>query len=73
MGFGHVGRRVAEFGKSFGMFIAAYDPYLKHEQFESAGAKGMSVDEILRASDYISIHVPLTPETKYLFNKKLSH
>lgn len=72
MGFGRVGRLIAELGKSFGMFIAAYDPYLKPEQFESAGAKGMSVDEILRVSDYISIHVPLTPETKYLFNKKNS-
>lgn len=73
MGFGRVERRVTEFGKSFGMFIAVYDPYLKPEQFEAAGTKGMFVDEILRASDYISIHVPLTPETKYLFNKKLSH
>lgn len=68
MGFGRVGRRVAEIGKSFGMVIAAYDPYLKPEQFEAAGAKGMSVDELLRVSDFVSIHVPLTPETKYLFN-----
>ncbi len=70
MGFGRVGRRVAELGKSFGMMIAAYDPYLKPEQFEAAGAKGMSVDELLKVSDFVSIHVPLTPETKYLFNSQ---
>lgn len=69
MGFGRVGRRVAELGKAFGMVIAAYDPYLKPEQFEAAGAKGMSVDELLKVSDFVSVHVPLTPETKYLFSK----
>lgn len=69
MGFGRVGRRVAELGKAFGMVIAAYDPYLKPEQFEAAGAKGMSIDELLRVSDFVSVHVPLTPETKYLFSK----
>ena len=69
MGFGRVGRRVAELGKAFGMVIAAYDPYLKPEQFEAAGAKGMSVDELLKVSAFVSVHVPLTPETKYLFSK----
>lgn len=69
MGFGRVGRRVAELGKAFGMVIAAYDPYLKPEQFEAAGAKGMSVDELLKVSDFVSVHVPLTQETKYLFSK----
>ena len=57
MDFGRVGRRVAELGKSFGMIIAAYDSSLKPAQFKAAGAKGMSVDEFLRVSDFISIHV----------------
>ena len=69
MRFGRVGRRVAELGKVFWMMIAAYDSYLKPEQFEAAGTKGMSVDELLKVSDFVSEHVPLTPETKYLFSK----
>lgn len=44
------------------------NPYLKPEQFEAAGAKVMSVDELLKVSDFVSVHVPLTPEIKYLFN-----
>ena len=70
MGFGRIGRRVGELGKAFKMNIVAYDPYLKPEQFDAEGAKGMSVDELIRVSDFISIHVPLTPETKNMFNKK---
>lgn len=70
MGFGRIGRRVGELGKAFKMDIVAYDPYLKPEQFEAEGAKGMDVEELICVSDFISIHVPLTPETKNLFNKK---
>lgn len=70
MGFGRIGRRVGELGKAFKMDIVAYDPFLKPEQFEAEGAKGMGVEELIRTSDFISIHVPLTPETKNLFNKE---
>lgn len=70
MGFGRIGRRVGELGRAFHMDIVAYDPYLKPEQFEAEGAKGMGVEELIKASDFISIHVPLTPETKDLFNKE---
>jgi D-3-phosphoglycerate dehydrogenase len=70
MGFGRIGRRVGELGQAFKMNIVAYDPFLKPEQFEEAGAKGMGIDELIQVSDFISIHVPLTPETKNLFNKE---
>ena len=70
MGFGRIGRRGGELGRAFKMEIVAYDPYLKPEQFEAGGAKGMTVDELIKVSDFISIHVPLTEETKNLFNKK---
>ncbi len=70
MGFGRIGRRVGELGKAFKMDIVAYDPFLKPEQFEAEGAKGMGVEELIQTSDFISIHVPLTPETKNLFNKE---
>lgn len=70
MGFGRVGRRVGELGRAFLMDIVAYDPFLKPEDFEKEKAKGVSVDELLKVSDFIAIHMPLTPETKDLFNVK---
>lgn len=70
MGFGRIGRRVGELGRAFKMDIVAYDPFLKPEQFEAEGAKGMDVDELIACSDFISIHVPLTPETRNLFNRE---
>ena len=70
MGFGRIGRRVGELGRAFGMNIVAYDRYLKPEDFEKENAVGMGVEELLKVSDFVSIHVPLTDETKNLFNAK---
>ena len=70
MGFGRIGRRVGELGRAFKMNIVAYDPYLRPDQFEAEGARGASVEELIRVSDFISIHVPLTLETKNMFNKQ---
>ena len=52
------------------MTVVAYDPFLKPEDFEKENATGMSIEELLKVSDFVSIHVPLTPDTKDLFNAK---
>ena len=70
MGFGRIGRRVCELGRAFKMRIVAYDPYLRPDQFEAEGARGASIEELIRVSDFISIHVPMTMETKNMFNKE---
>ena len=70
VGFGRIGRRLGEVARAFGMSILAYDPYLKPEDFEREHAKGVSVEELLKNSDYVSIHVPLTPETKDMVSAK---
>ena len=70
MGFGRIGRRVGELGRAFGMTIVAYDPFLKAEDFAKENATGVTIEEMLPVADFISIHVPLTPETKNLFNKE---
>lgn len=69
MGFGRIGRRVCELGKAFKMRIVAYDPYLRPDQFEAEGARGASIEELIRVSDFIAIHVPLTRETRDMINK----
>ncbi len=70
LGFGRIGQRVGELGRAFKMNIVAYDPYLPAEVFEQQQAKSLSIEELLKVSDFISIHMPLTPETKDLVSAK---
>jgi phosphoglycerate dehydrogenase-like enzyme len=48
--------------------VAAHDPYVPDAVFERAGVESVSFDELLRISDYVSLHCPLTPETRHLFH-----
>lgn len=68
VGFGGIPRMVAPKAQAFGMRVAAYDPYIPEESFLSAGVARVEFDELLKISDYISIHSPLTPTTHHLFN-----
>ncbi len=54
--------------KPFGLRVVAYDPFVPAEVFRNAGVESVSFDELLAMSDYVSVHSPLTPETKGLFN-----
>lgn len=67
-GFGRIGKRVAELLYPFGFKIIACDPYLTEEEFLLHGAERVSFDELLERSDAISIHAPLTEETRGVFN-----
>lgn len=69
IGFGAIGREVAKImGDGFKMRVLAYDPYVPDEVFRQAGTVRVSLDELLRESDVITIHVPLTDETRGLIN-----
>lgn len=70
-GFGAVARAVHKLAKAFGMETAAYDPFLKPEQIEESGAKALSSVAELFQSQYVTLHVPLTDETKESINKAL--
>jgi D-3-phosphoglycerate dehydrogenase len=64
IGLGHIGRQVASIaGNGFSMNILAYDPYLDEKPFHAVNAKRVSLPELLRTSDIVSIHAPLTKET----------
>jgi len=68
LGVGNIGTEVAKRAKAFGMNVLAYDPYLKsHEYAELVG----SLDDIIAKSDFLSLHMPLTDETKGMVNKDL--
>jgi D-3-phosphoglycerate dehydrogenase len=70
LGFGKIPRTLAPKAKAFGMTVIAYDPYLKPEQAKKEGVEPVDLDALLGRSDFISIHCPLTAETKGLFGRE---
>ncbi len=65
LGFGRIGQQVARRAQGLGMRVLAYDPFVSPERFRELGAERVeSVDEILAASDFLTLHLPLTPETR---------
>merc|ERR1712048_739764 len=70
-GFGAVAKAVHKLAKGFGMTSFAYDPFLKPEQISAEGATPVSTVAELFKAQYVSLHVPLTAETKDSINKAL--
>jgi len=63
VGFGRIGQLVAERLKGFGVEVLAYDPYVSVQRAGQLGARLVTLDELLAESDFITIHLPKTPET----------
>ncbi len=71
IGMGRIGREVAMRGLAFGMRVIAFDPFLSDEQAIKMGVeKSNSIAELLPRVDYLTVHTPLTDETKYLVGMK---
>jgi len=71
IGFGRIGSRVGIRAKAFDMKVIAYDPYIKREKAERLGVELVDeLDELLRRSDIITVHTPLTEETRNMITKK---
>jgi D-3-phosphoglycerate dehydrogenase len=68
LGLGNIGRQVAERGVGLKMNVIGYDPYPPPASVIPAGVKQVSFDELVRTSDFLSLHVPLVKETRDLFN-----
>ena len=68
--FGRIGRALAERISGFGMTLLAYDPYLGAEAIAKAGAQKVELEELLRRSDFISVHSPLTADTRHLLGHR---
>jgi D-3-phosphoglycerate dehydrogenase len=68
VGFGRIPQLVTPKAQAFGIKVVAYDPYIPQEIFARAGVEKIEFDELVKVSDYISIHSPLVPETHHLFN-----
>jgi len=70
IGTGSIGCRVAEIAKAFGMQILAYDKYPNAKRAEEIGMKYVDLLTLLKESDFVTIHVTLTPETEGMLGKK---
>jgi glyoxylate reductase len=66
VGFGRIGQAVSRRARGFDMDLAYHDQYRNEEAERELGARYLELDELLRTSDFVSIHTPLTPETTHL-------
>lgn len=73
VGLGRIGTEVAKRAISFGMKVIAHDPYLAEDKAKQLGIELVEYENLLRQSDYISFHVPLTEETKNMLSEKELH
>jgi len=68
MGFGRIGREVAKRAAAFGMKIVTFDPFISKASVKEYPVEFMELKALLKIADFITVHTPLTPETKYILN-----
>jgi len=70
IGYGAIGRRLAKFLRAMDVRVVIYDPYLPPEAAEADGVEMLPLDELLRISDFVSLHCKVTEETKGMFGAR---
>jgi D-3-phosphoglycerate dehydrogenase / 2-oxoglutarate reductase len=68
VGLGNIPRRVAPKAKAFGLEVVAHDPYVSAADAKELGVELVGFERLLEVSDFISVHAPLTPQTRGMFN-----
>ena len=70
VGLGRIGQEVAARARSFGMTLIAHDPFISEQVAASLDISLLALDELCARADYITLHLPATPETRHLFNRE---
>ena len=70
VGLGKIGSHIAAAAKALGMKLIAYDPFISIERAEQLGCRLVDMDLLLQEADYITLHLPKTPETTNLIDAK---
>jgi len=68
VGLGKIGSHVATVARSMGMKLLAYDPFISLERADQLGCRLVDMDLLFREADYITLHIPKTPDTTHLIN-----
>ena len=68
VGFGRIGRLVAERAKAFGMTVLAHDPFVKAEEAAKLGVSLVGLDRVFSQADYLTLHTAVTPQTTKMIN-----
>ena len=68
IGMGRIGAAVGARAAAFGMTLVGYDPLIEGKEIKSRGAEPVSLDELYKRADVITLHIPLTPESKSMIN-----
>jgi D-3-phosphoglycerate dehydrogenase / 2-oxoglutarate reductase len=69
VGFGRIGQLVAERARAFGMYVIAYDPFVSAERYRDLGVeKADTMERVFAAADFLTIHLPVTPDTRGVLN-----
>ncbi|HDS1735607.1 hydroxyacid dehydrogenase [Pseudomonas sp. BP8] len=66
VGIGEIGTRTARIAAGFGLKVLAYDPYVAEEDVRARGAEPVSLETLLKHSDFVSLHCPLTAQTRHM-------
>ena len=61
IGFGNIPRKLVPKAQAFGLTVIAHDPYVSGDVLQSLGVEGVGLDQLMRRSDFISVHAPHTP------------
>src|SRR5438445_6571538 len=70
LGLGRIGRTVASRANAFGMKIVAFDPFIAPDQARDLGIEVVPFDEVLARADFLTVHTPLTAETRAMVGKE---
>jgi D-3-phosphoglycerate dehydrogenase len=68
VGFGRIGREVARRAQAFRMEVLAFDPYVSRDATAGAGVRYATIDELLETSDFVTLHMPLTDDTRRMID-----
>ncbi|MFN3257393.1 MAG: phosphoglycerate dehydrogenase [Ilumatobacter sp.] len=71
VGLGRIGKLVADRAKGFGMRLVAYDPFVSDDRARQMGVELLQLDQLVAESDFLTVHLPKTPETLGLINRDL--